>query len=85
MNISRCLAAACVFVVATLMSGCGSDRPTSQQTPPPAAVNPTAAFSAPAIATVFDAVPLDATASMSADGSALQYVWDFWRRSARRR
>jgi len=42
-----------------------------------AATGPTAAFTAPGTANALAPVALDASASTSADGSALQYVWDF--------
>ncbi len=70
------LAGVCAFSLMAL-AACHDDRPGASQPTPPAAVNPTAAFTAPASVKAFDAVALDASASASRDGSALQYVWDF--------
>jgi hypothetical protein len=66
----------------TIVTACSSDVHTAPQSPsgptaPPASANPTASFTAPATATALQPVALDASASTSADGSALQYVWDF--------
>ncbi len=74
----RRLAAICLLHLATVIAGCGGGPVTTpQQAPPPISVDPSAAFSAPASATVLDPVALDASASASSDGSALQYSWDF--------
>jgi hypothetical protein len=55
----------------------GSKAPVEQSSSPPAQVNPTAAFAAPATAVALQPVAFDASTSTSADGSALQYAWDF--------
>lgn len=66
----------------TLVAACGGgggDAPPPSDAPPvqqPPAV-PTAAFTAAASGTVQSPIAFDASASKSADGSALQYVWDF--------
>jgi hypothetical protein len=57
-------------------SGTGPVTP-PPPTPPVVTGAPTAAFIAAASANAFDPVTFDASTSTSADGSALQYVWDF--------
>ncbi|CAN5458464.1 hypothetical protein BH09PSE6_BH09PSE6_03710 [soil metagenome] len=67
--------------------GSGADAPITEVPPPtqpPATptdpttpVAPTAAFTASATTAVQAPIAFDATASKAADGSALQYVWDF--------
>jgi PKD domain len=70
------------ILLITALTACSSDLHTVPQSPsappdPPASANPTASFTAPSTATALQPVALDASASTSADGSALQYVWDF--------
>ena len=63
-----------------VLAGCkGEASPGNPVQPPPPVVSlaPIAAFSAAASANAFQPVTFDATASSAADGSALQYVWDF--------
>ena len=63
----------CTLWLLTACGGGGASNPVN----PPASMTPTAAFVAPATAAANAAVAFDANASVSADGSALQYVWDF--------
>ncbi|CAN5228524.1 hypothetical protein BH09PSE6_BH09PSE6_03320 [soil metagenome] len=60
----------------------GTDVPPPTQPPtnpgdPTTPVPPTAAFTAPATTNVQTPIAFDASTSKAADGSALQYVWDF--------
>ncbi len=64
-------------LMATACGGGGSSTPESSVTNPPPAVTPTAEFTVVATATINAPVVLDASASRSADGSPLQYNWDF--------
>ena len=77
-RLGRPLAACLLFAFAAL-SGCGgSDYDNTGAAPPVvAATGPSAAIAATTTATAMSAVAFDASASTSADGSALSYTWDF--------
>jgi hypothetical protein len=75
---NRVRAAASLGALVLLVAcGGGSDNSDSAPPPPPPLSGPTAAFAVAASGSVLTPLALDASASTSADGSALQYVWDF--------
>lgn len=67
------------------LAACGGGDSSTSDAPPTAEMppvvlptgNPTAAFAALSAATAQTPIAFDASSSTSADGSALQYVWDF--------
>lgn len=64
--------------LALLLAACGGGDTGAPETPPVVVVSaPTASFASAAGATANGALAFDASASTSADGSTLQYVWDF--------
>ena len=73
------------FFLLAAVAACGGGGSSTPEAPPttggPPVVtpvgNPTAAFAAPSSATAQTPIAFDASGSASADGSALQYVWDF--------